>query len=406
MAVGKSVPKVGMLQLSLFAILSVVFVESLIGLATNSLAILSDAGHALFDTTTTLMLLLTTRISMKPPDEEHLYGHGKIESIGGLIAGLALLALASFLVVEAGLKFLSGGVRVHHGVIGFAAIGYTLGVDFFRIGILQRTAESGSLTVKANLYHAFSDLASTIIALLGFGLATIGFYAGDPLASIVLGALLAYLSTGLMRTSATELSDAVSAGIVAEIRKEILGTRGVLGCGELKVRRVGSKTYVETTVMVPDSMGLAEAHDLASKIESNILRSQGDSTVTVHIEPQGKGMPMEKQIESLATRVEGVKGVHNMSSIYSRGKLYVTLHALVDPELPLQEAHKIAEKIEENIEQYIENIENVTVHIEPFTQKLRGEFTLDDAEVREMIRQAVEKTSKHSKSKQGCNLRK
>jgi len=388
MAFGKSITKVRALQLSFIAIASVVVIEGSIGLVTNSLAILSDAAHALFDSVTTFILLVTTKLSLKPPDEEHLYGHGKIEPIGGMIGGVALIGLAAFLMIEAGLR-ISSNVTIAHLSIGFWAVGYTLAVDFFRIGTLWGRGQ-GSLTVKASLYHALSDFASTIIALLGFGLTYIGFDdRADATASIVLGSLLIYLSIRLIRTSGSELSDAISKNVVAEVRKEILSTKGVSVCKDLKARRVGAKTYVETTICVPSSMGLAEAHDVASQIEAGITRLYGDSSVTVHIEPVGPDKPIEKQIESLATVVKGVKGVHNLSNVYSKGKLYVTLHALVDPQLSIEEAHGIAEKIEENLRQ-IDGVENVTVHIEPYAPKVRREFIIGDAEVRGMIRQIVE----------------
>lgn len=389
MALGKSITKVKVLQLSFIAIASVVVIEGIAGLLTQSLAILSDSAHALFDSVTTLILLVTTRLSLKPPDEEHLYGHGKIESIGGLIGGVALIGLAAFLMIEAGSRIYFN-VKIEHLTIGFWAIGYTLAVDFFRIGTLWGSGQS-SITVKASLYHAFSDFASTIIALLGFSLTYIGVDdRADAAASIVLGSLLIYLSIRLVRTSGTELSDAISKSFVADVRKEILNTKGVSVCKDLKARKVGTKTYVETTICVPSSMGLAEAHDVASQIEARITQLYGDSSVTVHIEPVGAEKPIEKQIESLATVVEGVKGVHNLSSVYSKGKLYITLHTLVEPQLTIEEAHGIAEKIEENLRRQIEDVENVTVHIEPFAPKVRREFIIEDAEVRRMIRQIVE----------------
>jgi len=389
MALGKSITKVRALQLSFIAIASVVVIEGIAGLLTQSLAILSDAAHALFDSVTTLILLVTTLLSLKPPDEEHLYGHGKIEPIGGLIGGVALIGLAAFLIIEAGSRIYFN-VKIEHLPIGFWAIGYTLAVDFFRIGTLWGRGQ-GSLTVKASLYHALSDFASTIIAFLGFGLTYIGFDdRADATASIVLGSLLIYLSLRLIRTSGSELSDAISTSIVSNIRKEILSTQGVSLCKELKVRRVGIKTYVETTICVPDSMGLAEAHGVASRIEANIVRSHGDSTVTVHIEPVGEEKPIEKEIETLSMSVEGVQEVHSMSSVYSKGKLYITLHALVDPQLSIEEAHDIVEKIEKNLVQQIEGIENVTVHIEPHLPKVHREFVVEDAQVQRMIRHIVQ----------------
>jgi len=395
MAIGKSINKVRVLQLSFVTIASVVVFEGIVGFVTNSLAILSDAAHALLDTVTTLILLVTTQLSLKPPDEEHLYGHGKIEPIGGLIGGVALIGLAAYLFYEATSRiytityFPDSGV-VLHDVIGFAAVGYTLAVDFFRIGILWG-AEEGSATVRASLYHALSDFASTVIALVGFGLTFIG---GDDridaAASIVLSFLLVYLTIGLIRSSSAELSDQIPKSIVTEIRKEIMDTKGVQTCKELKVRKVGTRTFVETTICVPTSMGLAEAHDVASQIENNITRLYGDSSVTIHIEPIGAEKPVEKQIEGLATAVKGVEAVHNLTSVYSNGKLYITLHALVDPQLPIEQAHDIAERIEANLTGQITNIENVTVHIEPSTPMVRREFAIEDADVRRFIRQIVE----------------
>jgi len=388
MAIGRSITKVKALQLSFAAIASVVVIEGIAGVITQSLAILSDSAHALFDSVTTLILLVTTQLSMKPPDEEHLYGHGKIEPIGGLIGGVALVGLAAFLIFEAGSRIYFN-IKIEHLPIGFWAIGYTLAVDFFRIGTLW-SRERSSVTIKASLYHALSDFASTIIALLGFGLTYIGADdRADATASIVLGALLIYLSIGLVRTSGSELSDQISKNVVEEVRKEILSTKGVSLCKDLKVRKVGTRTFVETTICVPSSMELPEAHDVASQIEVSVNRLYGDSSVTVHIEPEGGGVPMERQIDALSTSVVGVKGVHNMSSVYSNGKLFITLHAMVDPEMPLEKAHRIAEDIEQNLKQEISEIENVTVHIEPYAPKVHREFLIDDAEVRRMIRQVV-----------------
>jgi cation diffusion facilitator family transporter len=392
----KSLSKVQVLLLSLLAISSAFLIECVIGLAVNSLAIVSDAVHALFDIVATFILLLTTRLSLKPPDREHTYGHGKIESIGGLVGGISLLALSGFLVSQSILRIVSGGARVLPETIGFIAIFYTLCVDFFRIGILSRATEGGSVTVKANLYHAFSDFASTIIALIGFGL-SVGLYSystislySDSFASIFLGILLVYLSSTLIRNSAMDLSDAISPKIVRDIRKEILSAKEVIACKELKARKVGDKMYVEAIVIIPDYIGLKEAHSISSKIESGVIKSCGNCEVTIHIEP-ATTPPMKKQIESLSTNVEGVKEVHNISSIYANGKLYVTLHAQVEPSLLLEQAHSIAEIIEKNVKHHIRNTEHVTVHIEPYSpapKMLRGTL-IDDEEMRKVIKQVT-----------------
>lgn len=349
------------------AIVSVVLFETLAGIMVNSLVILSDAAHATFDAITTLILLVTTGWALKPPDEDHTYGHGKIESMGGLAGGMALVAIAAFLMYESGSRLVFGGISARLEVVGFIAIGYTLCVDFFRVGTLSRIVDKGSVTVKANLYHAFGDMASTIVALLGFYFATVvGLSQGDAIGSLILSIFLVYLSLGLMRTSGMELSDTISRKVITELRRRVVSAHGVLECKEVKARKVGEKYFVDTTVVVPEHVGIQEAHETATRIESNIAGLLTDAMVTVHVEPSVREASLESKVEDLAATVKGVKEVHNVSISYAGGNLYLTLHAQVDGKLPIEEAHKIAERIEQNLRREVNSTAKITIHLEPF----------------------------------------
>ncbi|MGQ9550826.1 MAG: cation-efflux pump [Candidatus Bathycorpusculaceae bacterium] len=376
--------KLRVLKLSAIAIGSVVVVEASLGLIVGSLAILSDGFHALLDTITTLALFIATRASLKPPDEEHMYGHEKFESIGGLVGGILLVGVAVLIVFEAILKLLQNeGINQELKLVGFVAVGYTLCIDLFRVGIFRKTAHSESSTFQVGFLHAVADLGSTIIALLGFGLATLGFYGGDSLASVVLGAFLSYLSIRLAWKSAMELSDTVSKETAEKVRKEILRIRGVQSCENLRVRKAGSKTYVEATVQVPNHMSLEEAHVLASRIEENLKKTVGNVDTTIHIEPSEKETGAKQLVEKLAKEVEGVRETHDVSTIFVGGKLYITLHAYVDPRLSIQEAHKIAEKMENRMREKIE-AENIAVHIEPYDEASKRPG-LDENEMRRIV---------------------
>ena len=341
--------KLRALKLSTIAIFSVVIIEVIVGLLVNSLAVLSDGLHALLDTFSSLMLFYAARAALKPPDEEHTYGHEKFEAIGGLIAGMILVGVALLIFYEAAVRLMTNA-RVNEGLelAGFFAIGYTLCIDFFRITIFRKAGSTHSTSVKAGFYDAISDLSSTIIALLGFGLATVGFYNGDSFASIFLGCMLIYLSIKLARASIMELSDATSKEMTQKIEKAILSEEGVLKNQSLRTRQVGNKTFIETTVQVSDVMSLDEAHTLASRIEGNLAKAFGNVDATIHIEPCEGEKGMKKLVEKLA-KVDGVREVHEISTAYASGKLYITLHAIVDPALSVEEAHDIAEKIEKQV---------------------------------------------------------
>jgi cation diffusion facilitator family transporter len=379
--------KLTALKRSTIAISSVIFVELSLGTVAGSLAIISDGLHALLDALTMFVLLVTTRISLKPPDEEHMYGHEKFESIGGLIGGIALAGVALLIIYEAILKILAGQ-SINRGIeyVGLIAIGYTFCIDFFRVGILRKSRETESTTMKAGFYHAIADLSSTVIAFLGFGLSTVGVALGDSLASIILGCILSYLSLKLVWGSGLELSDRIPKEVADAVRKEILNTKGVFKCEGLKARKAGDKTYVRAIIKVPDYMNLEDAHDLASKIEAKIRDSLGNVEPAIHIEPYQPQMRTEKLVEKIAAGVKGVKEAHEITTAYTDGKLYITLHARVNPELSVEETHNMAEQIENKILGSIRDVENVTVHIEPFDSKQRKGLTVDENELNEAIR--------------------
>jgi cation diffusion facilitator family transporter len=382
--------KLRVLKFSAVAIASVVIVEVVLGLIVDSLAILSDGLHASLDVFSTVMLFVATRASLKPPDEEHMYGHEKYEAIGGLIGGIILSGVAILIFYEAAVRLISN-IQVNESLqlAGFFAIGYTLCIDIFRVTIFKGAGHSQSTSVKAGFYDAISDLGSTLIALIGFGLATMGFYYGDSIASVFLGFMLVFLSIKLARASIKELSDTASKDLVQKTRNAVLAHDGILDCKTLKLRKVGSKIFADCTVQVSSLMSLEEAHALASEIEENLAKTFGNVDATIHIEPAEEETKVKHLVEKLAT-VENVKEVHDIVTVYARGKLYITLHAYVNPNLSVEESHEIADKIESRMHAEIKQLENVTVHVEPYSVEKR-EAEIDEDELKDVIAKLAKK---------------
>ncbi|HUK29168.1 MAG TPA: cation diffusion facilitator family transporter [Candidatus Acidoferrales bacterium] len=384
----RNITKTTALKLSLFAMASVIIVEAFAGLSTRSLALVSDAAHATFDALSTLILLLTTRISMKPADEDHTYGHGKFESLGALIGGFILLLFA---IGIAGLAIyrLSTGSHAESSLLGYGAAGYTMAIDIGRILILSAALRSGSLTVKADLYHAASDLFSTSLVFVALGLTSLGFPVGDTAVSLVLASLLGTLSVRLIRVSILDLSDAVSGKLVKSVLRVIRETNEVLKVKELRVRRVGDVTYVDAICAVSPYAGLADADGIASRIETNLHKLLGKSSVILHLEPLEWDVPVELRVRDVTNRVEGAKGLHNVSVTNVGEDLYVTLHVQVDPSLPLEKADEIATLVEKGIQSSIPKVRHVTVHLEPsLPETMKGKI-IDDNYVSETVRSVV-----------------
>jgi cation diffusion facilitator family transporter len=386
--------KITALQVSLVAIVSVALFEAIAGTIANSLVIMSDAAHAAFDAITTLMLLVTTRLAQRPPDENHTYGHGKIESIGGLTAGISLLVIAVSLMYESGSRLAFGATPPQPELVGFLAIGYTLCIDFLRV-VLLRGSKEESVTVKANLYHAIGDMGSTVVAMSGFFLATkAGLPQADAIGTLALGIFLAYLSVSLARGSGMELSDAIPRNVLKDIQKRVLEMREVLELKELKARKVGSKYFVDVTTIVSEYTDLQGAHETATRIEGTITNLLKNAAVVVHTEPRSGKSSLRSKIESMTLAVQDIKGVHNVAISHSAGILHIILHAQVDANLSIEKAHRIAERVEKDLHDEVGKAAKITVHLEPFIYRKVGRDNLSiEKSLEAAVKQLTEKRS-------------
>ncbi|CAD6525615.1 Cation diffusion facilitator family transporter [metagenome] len=384
------VQKTRVLQISLIAIFSAFVVELVFGLITNSLGLITDSVHALLDSVVTAILLLAARMAIKPPDEDHTYGHGKIESLGGMIGGIAIFLIAVFFIYEAIQRLQSPAPSVLPGM--FAIIGglYTIGIDIFRIVLLQKSIKKiGGSTLKADFYHAFMDLGSTVIAIVGIVLVTYGFYNGDFAAALILGVLLVILSLRLIHKTALDLTDIISPELVKKVRKIIVDTEGVIDVGEILMRRSGITLFTDVTISLRGDTSFDRAHEISNMVENNIKNKIPNASVTVHFEPDWKNVPLDAKINDIAKSVDGVKGVHNIISHKTKGKTYSNLHVMVEREINLDLAHKISEEVEQKIQENIPEIEHVTIHLEPFLTvptNLNKEDKITEEKIREILK--------------------
>jgi cation diffusion facilitator family transporter len=385
------VQRTKVLQISLLAIFSAFLVELVFGLISNSLALITDSIHALLDSVVTLVLLLAARLAIKPPDAEHTYGHGKIESLGGLIGGIAIFLIACFFIYESINRLQSPPPNVLPGL--FAIIGglYTIGIDFFRIILLRKSIRKiGGATLKADFYHAFMDLGSTLVAIIGVILVSYGLYFGDFIAALILGVLLAILSVKLVYKTALDLTDIISPEIVKNVKEISLSTEGVIDVGSILMRRSGDTIFADITISLRGDTSFDKAHEISNSVEENIKEKISNASVTIHFEPNWKNVPPDAKILEIAKNVEGVKGVHNVITHKTKGKTYANLHVMVDREIDLSSAHKISEIIEEKIQVEIPEITHATIHLEPFVT-VPESFNIKDTITEEKIKTILKK---------------
>lgn len=268
------------------------FVAGIVG---HSAAMMADAVHSLSDFLTDMIVLVFVRIGAKPQDESHDYGHGKFETLATLFVALALAGAAIGIIVSGAVKFagwLQGEPVEMPGRLALwaALISIVVKEILYRYTVAQgRALESPA--VVANAWHHRSDALSSIGAAIGIGGALLlgeKWAVLDPLASIVVGAMLIKVAWDLMKVSAGELTDqSLPAETEKEIEAIICSYPEVNEPHNLRTRRIGNRIAIEAHVRLDGNMSLKEAHDIISAIERKIRARFGPSTlVTIHMEPR------------------------------------------------------------------------------------------------------------------------
>ncbi|MBQ9530342.1 MAG: cation transporter [Bacteroidales bacterium] len=264
------------------------------GIAGRSAAMIADAVHSLSDFITDIVVLVFVGISARPQDASHDYGHGKFETIATFFIGLALAGAAIGIVVSGSTKLAAWLQGEDIPVPGTLALWAALISIVVKEILFQYTARKGkkleSQALVANAWHHRSDALSSIAAAIGIGGAIIfgnRWTVLDPLASIVVGAMLVKVAWDLLGPAIGELTDK---SLPEDVENEILGiieeAPGVSEPHNLRTRRIGNLVAVEVHIRLDGNLTLAEAHERTSQIEKRLKERFGsDSHITIHMEP-------------------------------------------------------------------------------------------------------------------------
>ena len=264
------------------------------GIVSGSSAMVADAVHSLSDFLTDLIVLLFVRISAKPQDSSHDYGHGKYETLATLLVGLALACAAVGILVSGAVKIVRwfrGEVLETPGMLALWAAFLSILVKeiLFRYTFAKGKAFH-SPAVVANAWHHRSDALSSIGAAIGIGGAILlgpHWAVLDPVASLAVGAMLLKVAWDLSRESAGELTDrSLSDETEREMEEIIRSLPQVSEPHHLRTRRIGNRIAIEAHVRMDGSMSLREAHEIVTVIENKLKeRFGGETIVTIHMEP-------------------------------------------------------------------------------------------------------------------------
>ena len=270
----------------------------IVGLTTGSLGILAEAAHSGLDLAAAVMTLFAVRVSSRPADGSHLYGHGKVENLSALLETFLLLLTCIWIISEAVERLVSKQVVVEVNLWSFVVMATSIVVDVSRSRVLYRAARKhNSQALEADALHFSTDVWSSGVVIIGLislllsrrfpPLASLR--SADSVAAILVAVICLYVIYRLGMRTMHGLLDAAPAGVAQAITSAVEALPGVANCHKVRIRTAGAQTFVDVHVLVDGGQTLQQAHDLTEEIERAIQRVAPESDVTVHPEPAGLG---------------------------------------------------------------------------------------------------------------------
>ncbi len=367
-----------------------------VGLLTGSLGILAEAAHSGLDLIAALITFYAVRVSGRPADRGHPYGHGKVENLSALFETLLLLVTCVWIIYEAVQRLLFKMVEVDPSLWAFLVMGVSIIVDISRSRLLYRVAKKyDSQALEADALHFSTDIWSSSVVIIGLALVALGerlhmpwLAAADAVAAMAVAGIVIWVSTQLGRRTVTALLDGVPPTLVDDVTRAVRNVAGVMATGRVRVRRSGPEAFADVTVAVDRGTSFERTHDIASRVEAAVHTLLPGADVMVHVEP------VQADHEGLLTTVRLLAARHGLAAhgirIYDMGPsgYVLELHLEVDENLTVAQAHGQATALEEALSKALQAVDKIVTHLEPTGEgsSRRQATAADEAEIRRLLK--------------------
>jgi cation diffusion facilitator family transporter len=329
------------------------------GVAGHSAALIADGVHSLSDLLTDGLVLFAMKQGGREADEEHPYGHGRIETLATVALGTILIAVAGGIAWDAVQRLMNPDRLLHPGWLALSIALLSVATKEAIYHYTMHTARKlKSNLLRANAWHSRSDAISSIIVVIG----VLGTMAGqeslDAVAAIGVGLMIAKIGLDLSWSSVQELIDtAMPPDEVAKIRRVILGVHGVKALHSLRTRRMGSEGLVDVHILVDPKLSVSEGHFISDAVRAALLSEVEEvGDIMVHIDPEddettrpSSGLPSREEVMGILYRhwenLEEAQAIEDVTLHYLDGKIHVEVLLPLAKMGDLAKAQEAAEKL-------------------------------------------------------------
>jgi cation diffusion facilitator family transporter len=355
---------------SIFASAAMAAAKFVVGIAIGSLALISEALHSSIDLVATIITWLVVRISDRPADAEHHYGHGKLESVSALGIIALLYILAGGILVEAYSRIREGAPPPSISALPFVVLLVDIAVNLWRARALHRVARATkSQALEADALHFASDVLGSVAVIAGLVLAWFGFWWGDAAAAVAVSVMIALLGLRMAGSTVETLMDRAPEGALEKATGAIRSVPGVIDVERLRVRMVGQTYFIDALVKVPRTFSIDRVEEIKQRAQAAVSMALGDADLSF------TAMPVARDNESVRERIMVIArnsglAIHHVTLHDLGTKLIVGIDLEVDADMELAAAHEVTHVLENNIREDFGDDVEVDIHVEPLEPEL------------------------------------
>ncbi|NTW84296.1 MAG: cation-efflux pump [Chlorobiaceae bacterium] len=351
-----------------------------VGFLTGSIGIISEAAHSALDFGAAALTYFAVRMSDKPADTKHHYGHAKIESVSALIETGLLIVTSAWIIYAAVERLISGTTEIEVTWYSIAIMVVSIVVDFSRARALKKVAkETNSQALEADALHFSSDILSSAVVIAGLAFVSLGIPWADAAAGIVVAIMVALAAIRLGKSTIDVLIDAAPEGIAEKIREITSSVAGVIDIDKLRVKPTGPQVFVEMAISVNRTLSVEKVQAICSAIEQNVRDEFPVADITINTKP------VALNSETIAERVHVIGlnhnlHAHNISTSLDAEKKQITFDVEVDQQLTIKEAHDTVTALEDDLHREFDGDIEICIHLDPLRYEERSTSAIPQAE--------------------------
>ncbi|MCX7921007.1 MAG: cation-efflux pump [Clostridia bacterium] len=401
---------------SVFAAVFLTIIKIVVGVFTGSLGLLSEAAHSAMDLGAAIVTFFAVKISDKPADMDHNYGHGKIESFSALIETALLLVTCGWIIYEAVERLFLGKivqVEAAGSVWGIGIMILSIVINVSRSRALKKAAQKyGSQALEADALHFDTDVWSSLVVIVGLVCVAIGDFFnipwlkyGDPVAALGVSVLVIFVSIDLGKRTIDVLLDAAPKGMITNVLNEVNAVNGVLDVASVRVRPSGPNYFIDLSIGINRNESHRVVHSIVDEIKERLHNKIPNcdvmvSTFPIDI-PGAEDREVFHTIKKIVDKFPICTNIHNIHVYEVAKRKFIALHLEIKESMTLKESHKLSHDISEMIQEAMCDVEEVSVNFECVKQRhIQAQDVTEEkealiSEIDKMINKAPDKLNCH-----------